>query len=124
MSTEVVTLASQSPSRAGVHPHSMARYPAPLGRVAFTAIFLPGVVLHFQPAYIQYAAASGVPLPQVLVPFSGVLATAGGLSVLLGYRARLGAWLLVLFLVPVTLFMHAFWKVTDPRWRRCSTPCS
>jgi len=42
------------------------------------------------------------------------LALAGGLSLLLGYRARLGAWLLVVFLVPVTLMMHAFWAVSDP----------
>jgi putative oxidoreductase len=34
--------------------------------------------------------------------------------VLLGYRARLGAWLLVLFLVPVTLRLHTFWAARDP----------
>jgi len=46
-----------------------------------------------------------------------VIAIAGGLSVALGYRAKLGAWLLVLFLVPVTLAMHNFWTVTDPMMR-------
>lgn len=54
------------------------------------------------------------PLPQLLVPLSGLISLAGGLSVLLGYRARLGAWLLMLFLVPVTFFMHNFWAVADP----------
>jgi putative oxidoreductase len=53
-------------------------------------------------------------LASILVPFSGVLAFAGGLSILLGYRAKLGAWLIVLFLVPVTLMMHNFWAVHDP----------
>jgi putative oxidoreductase len=43
-----------------------------------------------------------------------VLAIAGGLSILLGYRAKLGAWLIVLFLVPVSLMMHKFWMVPDP----------
>ncbi len=33
---------------------------------------------------------------------------------LLGYRARLGAWLLVLFLVPVAAMIHNFWAVKDP----------
>jgi len=42
------------------------------------------------------------------------VAVAGGLSILLGYRARIGAWLLVIFLVPVTLMMHNFWVVKDP----------
>ena len=43
-----------------------------------------------------------------------MLAAAGGLSILLGYHARIGAWLLVLFLVPVTVMMHNFWAVSDP----------
>src|SRR5712664_3854667 len=32
----------------------------------------------------------------------------------IGYRAKLGAWLIVLFLIPVTLMMHKFWTVSDP----------
>jgi putative oxidoreductase len=47
------------------------------------------------------------------VPLSGVMAIVGGLSIALGYKARWGAWLIVLFLVPVTFTMHAFWKETD-----------
>ena len=42
------------------------------------------------------------------------MAIVGGLSVASGYRARWGAWLLVAFLLPVTLVMHAFWKLHDP----------
>jgi putative oxidoreductase len=48
------------------------------------------------------------------VPLSGLLALAGGLSILLGYRAKIGAWLIIMFLAPVTLMMHKFWGVTDP----------
>jgi len=33
---------------------------------------------------------------------------------LLGYRAKLGARLIVLFLVPVAVMMHNFCAVTDP----------
>jgi putative oxidoreductase len=43
-----------------------------------------------------------------------VLALAGGLSILLGYRAKIGAWLIVVFLVCVTPLKHKFWRVTDP----------
>ena len=53
-----------------------------------------------------------------MVPIAGVLAILGGLSIALGFRARWGAWLLVLFLVPVTLWMHNFWTVTDPVMRQ------
>jgi putative oxidoreductase len=34
----------------------------------------------------------------------------GGLSLLLGIEARLGALLLLLFLIPVTVMYHPFWK--------------
>ena len=85
-----------------------------LGRFFFVLIFLMSGPLHFSKQEVAYAAAQGVPLASLLVPFSGVLAFAGGLSILLGYRAKLGGWLIVLFLVPVTLMMHKFWLVQDP----------
>jgi len=89
------------------------RYLAPAGRAAFAAVFLAFAPLDFTPQGIAWAAQQGVPLPQVLVPLAGLIAVAGGASVLLGYRARVGAWLLVLFLVPVTVMMHNFWAVRD-----------
>src|SRR5258706_11753686 len=50
----------------------------------------------------------------IAVPLSGMIALAGGLSILLGYRAKIGAWLLVLFLAVVTPMLHNFWTVADP----------
>jgi len=88
-----------------------------VGRVLYSLIFLMTILGHFSQGYIGYAAQAGVPAAALLVPLSGVIAIAGGLSVALGYRAKLGAWLLVLFLVPVTLAMHNFWTVTDPMMR-------
>lgn len=84
------------------------------GRLLFSIIFLMTAAGHFSGKLTGYAVAAGVPLASLAVPASGVLAIAGGLSVLLGYRARIGAWLLVVFLVPVTLMMHNFWAVKDP----------
>jgi putative oxidoreductase len=85
-----------------------------LGRFLFALIFLMAGANHFNKQTIGYAASQGVPLASILVPLSGVIAIAGGLSILLGYRAKLGAWLLVLFLIPVSLMMHKFWTVQDP----------
>jgi putative oxidoreductase len=85
-----------------------------LGRFFFALIFLMAGANHFNKQTIGYAASQGVPLAAIAVPLAGVLAIAGGLSILLGYRAKLGAWLIVLFLVPVSLMMHKFWTVTDP----------
>src|SRR5437879_8836469 len=93
------------------------RYLVPAGRFFYSAIFLMTALGHFSQQYIGYAAQQGVPAAGLLVPLSGVIATLGGLSVTLGYKAKVGAWLLVLFLVPVSLAMHNFWAVTDPMMR-------
>ena len=85
-----------------------------LGRFFYVLIFLMAAPTHFSKQTIAYAAAQGVPLASVAVPLSGIIALAGGLSILLGYRARIGAWLIVMFLVPVTPMMHNFWTVHDP----------
>jgi putative oxidoreductase len=55
-----------------------------------------------------------VPVANILVPVSGIIAVVGGLSILLGFHGKVGAWLLVLFLVPVTFMLHNFWAVKDP----------
>jgi putative oxidoreductase len=89
-----------------------------LGRILYSAIFITGGINHLvNPQMVGYAASAGVPMPSLLVPLSGILALLGGLSVLFGYKARIGAWLIVAFLVPVTLMMHNFWVVTDPQMR-------
>lgn len=85
-----------------------------VGRVLFSAIFLAAAPRHFTAEAAAHATDLGVPLAGIAVPLSGVLAIAGGLSVLLGYQFRLGAWALIAFLVPVTLLMHAFWRLDDP----------
>ena len=86
-----------------------------LGRILYSAIFILSGPNHFKAQTIGYAAAQGVPLASIAVPLSGIIALLGGLSIALGYRARLGAWLIVLFLVPVTLMMHRFWGLSDPQ---------
>jgi putative oxidoreductase len=86
----------------------------PLGRVLFALNFVLALPYHFTHGAIRVAAEQGVPLPGLLVPLSGVLALAGGLSVAIGYKTRWGAWALVAFLVPVTLWMHAFWRLNSP----------
>jgi putative oxidoreductase len=90
------------------------KYIVPTGRIFYSLIFINSGLFHFSSASIDYANSQGVPMATVLVPLSGVMAIAGGLSILFGYKAKWGAWLLIAFLIPVTLMMHAFWKFNDP----------
>jgi len=107
-SSSVLSARSQSSSLAAAPPVVL------LGRLLFALIFLMSGPMHFSSQTIAYAASQGIPLASIAVPLSGVLALAGGLSIVLGFRARIGAWLIVLFLAGVTPMMHKFWGVTDP----------
>jgi putative oxidoreductase len=82
--------------------------------VLFSLIFLGAAPRHFSAEGIRHAAEFGWPGTAVLVPLSGVMAILGALSLLLGWRARLGALLLIAFLAPITFTLHAFWNVSDP----------
>lgn len=48
----------------------------------------------------------GLPIPEVLLVGTIAFQILGGLSVLLGYKVRIGAILLILFLIPATLVFH------------------
>ena len=47
-----------------------------------------------------------VPWREFWVLVSGVVELAGAFMILFNWQARLGAWLLVLFLIPVTIVVH------------------
>lgn len=94
------------------------KYTELTGRILFSLLFVMTAMTHFSAQTIQYAESVGVPFASILVPFSGLLAITGGLSIILGYKAKAGAWLLVLFLVPITFSMHNFWNVADPMMKQ------
>lgn len=64
-----------------------------------------------------YAQFKGVPSPRSAVFVSGVLLLLGGLGVVFGIAPEGSLALLIIFLVPVSFKMHAFWKETDPNAR-------
>ena len=90
-----------------------------LGRIIFGGFFAfnGGNLLLSNAASVQYAAAKGVPIPEVAVAIAGLLILVGGVSLLLGFMPHLGAACIVLFLAVVTPAMHNFWAVTDPAQR-------
>ena len=87
-----------------------------LGRILFGGYFAYNGFNHFKMLDMMsgYAKSKGAPVPKLSVAFSGLLLIVGGLSVLFDILPSVGLVALVLFLVPVTIMMHAFWKVQDP----------
>ncbi|MBQ1088836.1 DoxX family protein [Streptomyces sp. B93] len=91
-----------------------------IGRILFVVLFLSSAVAHLTQSrsMAAYATSRGLPAALPATVGSGVLMLAGALSVVLGVWADLGALLLVVFLVPTALLMHAFWKETEPQNRQ------
>ncbi|AYN04128.1 DoxX family protein [Flavobacterium sp. 140616W15] len=85
-----------------------------IGRILFSTIFMYSSIANFSDYYIYEATAKGIPSSYILVPLVGVLELLGGLSILTGFMAKWGAWLIILILLPVTFIMHDFWNVVDP----------
>jgi len=86
------------------------------GRILLGGYFIYSGLNHFALINMMagYAQSKGVPSPKAAVGFTGLLLLIGGLSILLGAYPTVGIISLVIFLVPVTFMMHAFWKVQEP----------
>jgi putative oxidoreductase len=83
-----------------------------LGRVLAGGYFIYSGVKHFVdlPTMSGFVAHKGIPMPTAAVVVAGILLLIGGVSFLFGLVPKLGIVALTLFLVPVTLLMHSFWR--------------
>jgi putative oxidoreductase len=85
-----------------------------LGRALLAAIFLTSAVTHHVPdtnKIIDELEAKQVPQPQIAHYVSLACMLIGGVSVLIGFKARIGALLLALFLGAATYYYHDFWHL-------------
>jgi uncharacterized membrane protein YphA (DoxX/SURF4 family) len=83
-----------------------------VGRLLLGGFFLFSGAQHFTnvSAMAAYAAAKGVPFPIAAVLVAGVLLLIAGVTIVLGIAPRVGILASAIFLVPVTIVMHAFWR--------------
>jgi putative oxidoreductase len=94
-----------------------------LGRVMLCALFLTAVAGCAFPgltSMAQSVAAQAAPTPKWALVGGVVLLVVGCLSVILGYRARLGASLLLALLVLTTYYFHGFnfWTLLSAQARQ------
>jgi putative oxidoreductase len=86
-----------------------------IGRVLLAFIFIISGLKKI-PGWTQtagYMAAQGVRAVPFFLALALALELIGGFSILFGLKARFGAFLLFLYLIPVTLVMHRFWGVPE-----------
>jgi putative oxidoreductase len=87
-----------------------------LGRILYGGFFLLGGINHFMNLGMMsgYSASKGVPAAKAAVIVSGLLIILGGFCIIVGCSPEIGVACIVLFLLPVTFVMHAYWTETDP----------
>jgi putative oxidoreductase len=98
-------------------PRTIQGILAVLGRVMLSTIFLMSAVGNKIPHFKDVAdlmGLKGIPAPQLMLVGAIVFLIAGSLSIILGFKSRIGATLLLIFLVLATYYFHDFWKATDP----------
>lgn len=83
-----------------------------VGRILLAAIFL---LFGFDKlAGLQgtagYIASKGLPLPMVLAAGAATVEVLGGLSLIVGFKARWGALALALFSLASAVLFHDFWN--------------
>jgi uncharacterized membrane protein YphA (DoxX/SURF4 family) len=90
-----------------------------VGRILFALVFLDNGWAHCtKPAQmIPFGRSIGAPFAALSVPFTGVMMLVGGVLIILGVWADLGALLLVLFLPAAGYLGHAYWREDDAMMR-------
>lgn len=87
-----------------------------LGRFLMSSLFLLSFYWHITnwDAALAKTSATGVFRPDLILMVATALLGIGGLSLLLGYKTRLGALLLILEVIMTAMIFHPFWsKVND-----------
>lgn len=86
-----------------------------IGRILFALVFVSSGLSHLAKveAMAGYAKFKKVPAAKLSVMVSGVLLAAGGLSIILGVYADLGALIIAILMIVMALKMHDFWTQTD-----------
>jgi putative oxidoreductase len=90
-----------------------------IGRLVFGGFFLYNGINHLKQRkqLAQYAETKNVPMAEAVVAATGVALMAGGTSILLGIKPKLGTAAIAGFLAGVSPVMHNFWSVEEPGQR-------
>ncbi len=86
------------------------------GRVLFGMYFIVNGMHHLMKLnnMSAYAASKGVPAAKSVTAITGVMILVGGVFVLLGWHRFIGAGLVFIVTLFTAIFMHPFWKESDP----------
>jgi putative oxidoreductase len=86
-----------------------------LGRICIGALFVPsGYGKLTGPGITAMLTAKGAPAPEVLALVAGAVELFGGLAILIGFKTRLAALVMIVFTIVATLLAHQYWMLDGP----------
>jgi uncharacterized membrane protein YphA (DoxX/SURF4 family) len=90
-----------------------------LSRLILGFYFIFNAFNHFRNlnSLAGWVQSKNLPAPKLLVILSGFFLLVGGVTILLGIYVEIGVLALTLFFLPVTFWMHDFWRETDPQMK-------
>jgi putative oxidoreductase len=87
-----------------------------IGRLCIGALFAPsGYGKLTGPGIAGMLTAKGAPAPEVLAIVAGAVELIGGLAIIVGFKTRLAAAIMIVFTIVATLLAHPYW--IDPTQR-------
>jgi putative oxidoreductase len=94
--------------------HVIQGFVSLVARLMIAAIFLASAAGNKIPNFTAVAetmGAAGIQQPKIMLAGAIVFLILGSVSVVVGYYARFGALLLLVFLIAASYYFHAFWKL-------------
>ncbi len=84
-----------------------------LGRVLLSPVFIIAGIGKIQvfSGEEAFVASKHLPLPAVALGVAMLIELLGGLAILVGLYARFTAWIVFLYMIPITFLFHNFWTM-------------
>lgn len=82
-------------------------------RILMSSMFLWSGMLKIMayPLMVGYSTSKGLPLAGISVGIAAAIEILGGLAILTGFHMRAAAWILFVYLIPVTILFHNYWAM-------------
>lgn len=94
--------------------HIIQGFVSLVARLMIVAIFLASAAANKIPKFTEVAemmGGAGIQQPKIMLAGAIVFLILGSVSLIVGYYARFGALLLLVFLIAASYYFHAFWKL-------------
>ena len=84
-----------------------------IGRILLSPVFIiagVGKIRGFS-GEEMFVASKHLPLPAVALGIAMLIELVGGLAILVGLYTRFTAWIVFLYMIPITFLFHNFWTM-------------